>query len=245
MNYIKELNAFHDQTDVDKLSSSAVALWITMMQLNNKTGWKKEFAVPCSVILGKAGLAETSFKRARAELKKKGYIKHRSAGRNHAPYYEMISRVIEPWVNVGEAPGKDDPRDVQEGAGEASLFKRKEIKRKEKEGVGVYASAYEFYQENIGFLSPYIAERITLWCDEMSEELVIEAMKRAINNNKRFFQYCEGILQKWQSLGVRSLADVKAIEMESRSKAKKGFSAGSQTSCEVDIFEELRRGIEA
>ncbi|MFG6146837.1 DnaD domain protein [Halobacillus sp. B23F22_1] len=30
-------------------------------------------------------------------------------------------------------------------------------------------------------------------------------MQRALKHNKRFFQYCEGILNRWQSLGVKSI----------------------------------------
>ena len=48
MNYLKELNAFLDQLELEELSLSASMLWISLMHFNNKVGWKKEFAVPIS-----------------------------------------------------------------------------------------------------------------------------------------------------------------------------------------------------
>ncbi|GGF17990.1 hypothetical protein GCM10010954_15960 [Halobacillus andaensis] len=242
MNYLKELNAFHDQVDMDSLSPSAITLWLTLMQLNNKTGWKKEFTLPASVVLGKSSLPETSFKRARKELKEKGYIRYTSLGRNKAPVYEMISRVIEPQVNEVAAPQADGQTDHSMDESTDALFKRNEMKRKETDEEGASPSnPHEFYQRNIGILSPFIAERITHWCEEMSDELVIEAMQRALKHNKRFFQYCEGILNRWQSLGVKSLHEARSEKLESRSKVRQKAEHGQSKEEFNDIFEELRR----
>ncbi|WP_231572548.1 hypothetical protein [Halobacillus sp. BBL2006] len=41
MNYLKELNAFLDQLEMEELSLSASMLWISLMHFNNKVGWKK------------------------------------------------------------------------------------------------------------------------------------------------------------------------------------------------------------
>ncbi|WP_101841953.1 DnaD domain protein [Halobacillus sp. Marseille-P3879] len=242
MNYLKELNAFHDQVDMDSLSPSAALLWFTLMQLNNKTGWKKEFALPASVILGKSNLPETSFKRARKELKEKGYIKYTSLGRNKAPVYEMISRVIEPQVNEEAVPHVDVQTDHFVDEPTVPLFKRNEMKRKETDDEGASPSnPHEFYQRNIGILSPFIAERITHWCEEMSDELVIESMQRALQHNKRFFQYCEAILNRWQSLGVKSLQEARFDKLEGRSRVRHKAVTGQSKEEFNDIFEELRR----
>ncbi|MCP3027043.1 DnaD domain-containing protein [Halobacillus sp. A5] len=242
MNYLKELNAFNDQVDMDSLSPSAITLWFTLMQLNNKTGWKKEFTLPASVVLGKSNLPETSFKRARKELKEKGYIMYTSLGRNQAPVYEMISRVIEPHVNEEAAPHADVPTDHSMDEPAVPLFKRNEMKRKETDEEGASPSnPHEFYQCNIGILSPFIAERITHWCEELSDELVIEALQRALQHNKRFFQYSEAILNRWQSLGVKSLQEARSEKVESRSRVRQKADQGQSKEEFDDIFEELRR----
>ncbi|MGP4077447.1 DnaD domain protein [Halobacillus sp. K22] len=58
------------------------------------------------------------------------------------------------------------------------------------------------------------------WCAALSDELVIESMKMALMQNKIFFKYCEGILRKWEQLGVKSLEEVRMQEAVWRSKRK-------------------------
>src|SRR5699024_10133424 len=54
------------------------------------------------------------------------------------------------------------------------------------------SSAFAFYENNIGVLTPFIAENIEHWINDLNEELVIESMKLAIKANKKF-NYAEGI----------------------------------------------------
>ncbi|MFC7319262.1 hypothetical protein [Halobacillus campisalis] len=93
MDYMKELEAFHDQVDMDKLSSSAGLLWFTLMQINSRRGWKKEFAVPGEVIRLKSRLPLSSYKRARKQLVEKGYIKYTPGDQSRPAVFEMVSRV--------------------------------------------------------------------------------------------------------------------------------------------------------
>ncbi|WP_158701641.1 DnaD domain-containing protein [Lentibacillus sp. Marseille-P4043] len=72
------------------MSASAIVLWYTLMHMNNKAMWIEEFTAAGPVLRFKSGLTESSFKRARAELKEKGYITYTSRGRNQAPAYRMI-----------------------------------------------------------------------------------------------------------------------------------------------------------
>lgn len=94
MNYIKEINAFYDQLEWNPLSASAVTLWHALMHINNKTRWMEEFTVAAKVLMLKSGLTESSFKRARTELKAKGYIDYKpSKNTNQAPTYKILSKL--------------------------------------------------------------------------------------------------------------------------------------------------------
>ncbi|MEN1969851.1 DnaD domain protein [Lentibacillus sp. N15] len=93
MNYIKEMNAFYDHMERKPLSASAINLWYALMHINNKAMWAKTFTASATVLRYKTGLKESSFKRARAELKACGYIDYVSRPRNQAPIYRMISLV--------------------------------------------------------------------------------------------------------------------------------------------------------
>ncbi|MFC7061047.1 DnaD domain protein [Halobacillus seohaensis] len=210
MNYLKEIIAFQDEVELNELSASASLLWYKLMHFNNKTGWKKEFTVPTSAVLVKSGLSESSFLRARKELEAKGYITFEAGTRNQAPTYHMISQVKE---QLADATVEELTEEVKEGVKEETevLFKRKEKRRKETT-AGDRMQPHTFYEQNIGMLTPFMAEKITDWCERLSDELVMEAMKIAGRHNKLFFTYCEGILKRWEKAGIRTLTDVKRIE---------------------------------
>lgn len=120
---------------------------------------------------------------------------------------------------------------------ESSTKSNKGKERKEKESKGKNSkdinnnndsikrekNAHYVYQENFGTESSIVAQQIEYWIGDLSEELVIEAMKRAVINNVRKFSYVESILKDWDNKGFRSLADVKAGDVD-RELAKGGLS---------------------
>ncbi|GGF22837.1 hypothetical protein GCM10010954_22050 [Halobacillus andaensis] len=216
MNYLKEINAFFDEKDLNSLSASASLLWYVLMQFNNKTGWKEEFTVPTSSVLVKLGLGENAFLRARKELETKGYITFKAGTKHQAPTYRMISQVkasaMDEWGDIqGDEPGVEEK--VEQGVKQGALFKRKEERKKERVG-GARMQPHTFYEQNIGMLTPFMAEKLTDWCDRLTNELVMEAMKIAVRHNKLFFHYCEGILKRWEKAGVQSIVDVRRNEKQ-------------------------------
>lgn len=70
---------------------------------------------------------------------------------------------------------------------------------------------YQLYQELFGVLNPINQENITKWIEDLNEELVIEAMKKAALDNKPY-SYAEGILKQWDKHNIKTLEDVKARE---------------------------------
>ena len=95
MNYIREINAFYDWLETNKLSVSAISLWYALMHINNKTGWKNEFTVALSVLSIKSGLSPRAVTNARKELSKKGRIKWESRNGNQSAQYTVNSLVGE------------------------------------------------------------------------------------------------------------------------------------------------------
>src|SRR5690625_202682 len=83
------------------------------------------------------------------------------------------------------------------------------------------SNAFAFYQNNFGVLSPFVAENIEHWINDLSEELVIESMKIALKANKKF-NYAEGILKDWYRNNIKTLDDVQAKETERKKGSNKG-----------------------
>lgn len=65
------------------------------------------------------------------------------------------------------------------------------------------------YEKNIGSLSKIVAEELMSYAEDMSEELIIEAIHIAGRNNKRSWSYVKAILDRWTRNGYTKLADLK------------------------------------
>lgn len=84
--------------------------------------------------------------------------------------------------------------------------------------------ATNFYINNFGFPSEFIRQSIEDWCNTLSAEMLIEAMKISLKRNNRTFGYTEGILKNWLNQNCKSLDDVKALELEQKQRNRKHYS---------------------
>ena len=64
------------------------------------------------------------------------------------------------------------------------------------------------YEQNIGLLSSFILEEIEEYQKKIPDEMIIEAIKRAVEAGKRNWKYTKGIINNWISQGIRTLAEV-------------------------------------
>lgn len=63
----------------------------------------------------------------------------------------------------------------------------------------------DFYNANIGLITPYGADTLESYLGEMDFEVIIFAMKKAVEANVRTIQYIKGTLNNWKSKGVKTL----------------------------------------
>ena len=76
----------------------------------------------------------------------------------------------------------------------------------------------EFYNNNIGSITPYIVEVLSDYLKDLNKELIILAMKKSVEANKRFIQYIKGILNNWIKKGITTV--VEAEEENNKYKNK-------------------------
>jgi DnaD/phage-associated family protein len=106
-----------------------------------------------------------------------------------------------------------------------------------KEEVVVEAPAREsmnpfvfFEQNGFGVIGSYIGEKIANWIADTSEELVLEAMKIAVENGVKTWKYVESILRDWSEKGYRTVEQVRAAQMafkEQQAKKRNGFNGSN------------------
>lgn len=76
-----------------------------------------------------------------------------------------------------------------------------------------FAKITQFYLSNIGPLVPHIGEELGYMIDNHPVELILEALKRALEanaNNK--IRYAESILKNWKNQLLKTLEEVKAAD---------------------------------
>lgn len=82
---------------------------------------------------------------------------------------------------------------------------------------------YTYYQEAFGVLNSFVSENLTQWVNDLGDELVVEAMKRAALDQKGF-RYAEGIMKQWAKKNLKTLDDVNAddVRFNNSSQSKRG-----------------------
>lgn len=72
-----------------------------------------------------------------------------------------------------------------------------------------FQSVIVAYQANFGAITPYVYERITLWCDSHKLKVVMYAMELAIINKHPRWQYIDKLLRNWRTNNLNSLKEIK------------------------------------
>jgi DnaD/phage-associated family protein len=97
--------------------------------------------------------------------------------------------------------------------------------REDTAAAAVGPNPYQLYQEVFGVLNSLVADDIKSWVQDLGEEMVCEAMKRAAFKQKSY-GYAKGILQTWARKNIKTMADVKADDVRhgNQSNAMKKMS---------------------
>ncbi|MYL56684.1 DnaD domain protein [Virgibacillus halodenitrificans] len=97
------------------------------------------------------------------------------------------------------------------------FFKQDSGKQKQ-DNTTTTTDAIRFYQENFGIPSPFIMEDILSWTKDVSELLVLHAMKLALEQDKTTWRYVKGILQAWVKKNITTVDAAIAEEQAYRNK---------------------------
>lgn len=87
-----------------------------------------------------------------------------------------------------------------------------------------------FYQENLGVIPPILMEQVADWVKDMGNELVIEAITRAVAAEKGW-SYAQGILRNWSKKKIHTLDQVKSEDVahDRQTSARGGYSKPVRT----------------
>ncbi|EKZ0451952.1 DnaD domain protein [Enterococcus faecalis] len=129
------------------------------------------------------------------------------------PKYSVIT--INNWDDYqvnDQQVSNNRPTSVQQ----LSTYKNEKNDKNEKNVVVVeeQQSVFQLYQSIFGMLNSVTTQNLEYWCNDLSTELVSEALKISAKSNARNFKYTESILRNWEQEGVKTLDDVKALSVK-------------------------------
>ncbi len=114
----------------------------------------------------------------------------------------------------------------------APFFKQDNRKQKQ-DNTTTNIGAIHFYQQNFGVPSPFIMEDILCWTKDVSEPLVLHAMKLALEQDKTTWRYVKGILQAWSKKNITTVDGAIIEEQAYRNKQHAFLTTRMQPTTEV------------
>lgn len=124
---------------------------------------------------------------------------------------EYLSVHLEGLIRGFQDPSKEEEKEKE---------KEKEQQQEERASVEevVEVNPISFYEQNFGLITPFIADGIHAWIDDLNAELVIKAMEIALEKNTRNMSYVNTILRDWHLKGFRTITDVEAADKAFRTQ---------------------------
>lgn len=121
---------------------------------------------------------------------------------------------------------RDKEKDKEKDKDKEQQQPENEPEKKPAVAAGDPGMVFRFYQTNIGPIVQSISETLLIMIDESSEELVQEALKRAVlANAMNKIKFADSILRSWSDKRLKTLENVAAAdkEFERRKQQHKGY----------------------
>ena len=220
MNYLREIIAFNDLAEVERITPKEQAMWRAMMSIANSMGWASTFTVANLTLQSKAVLSEREVTEARNRLVQRGIITYKKSTGNRAPTYGLVSLADKPADSSAYNPATkcvDKPADssAYNPATLTKLNETKQTKQNEDGAADILAVTDEEAQAQRDMIDrieakakdyglPFAYGDMTKAIDlagEFTEEWLLNAIDRCSDRSTRNWGYIKGILRKWKEKG--------------------------------------------
>ena len=243
--YIDELNAFDSWSQYNQISATTAALWYTLMQINNKCGWKEWFNCPNVLIESRIGMNKMAIKRARDQLISMGLIEYK-AGSNQwgASVYKlnsvssMASHNVTPYDTPNQVPSHNVTPPVTPPV---TLPRQRQDKEKD-----IYTAknistnvVCQYFQKYVRPLNSIIeAQSLITIANDYGDEVVKKAIDISVKKGKRNLNYIVAVANNMGAESIKQSRSSKAdaiqiandviayYEEEERKNGEVGYGQG-------------------
>lgn len=130
-------------------------------------------------------------------------------------------------------------RFVYDSSNDTSTTSGQEEEQEEEKEEQQEQNAFAFFQQNFGVINPFVSESVSQWINDTSNELVIEAMKRALKQQKKW-NYAEGILKQWVNNNIKTIEDIVASDNQFKKKKEQPINTPKRNDKHLDYMRQLR-----
>jgi len=133
LNYLQELNAFRDWTLLNHPSTGQIALWYSLMSIDNMTGWQEWFTVANQTLQLMSGMSKAGLDKARGELINKGLIQYKTGSTKQAGKYRLVSiynKKVDQWENNEKTNSRPMGEQTENNEKTINRHKKEETKPK-------------------------------------------------------------------------------------------------------------------
>lgn len=220
MNYLKELKAFRDWLLLNDLPTSAIALWHTLMTINNMAGWKERFNAPNSTVEKLTGLSKQGLVDARRKLIENGLIEYEKGKKGKAPIYKIVS-LVNSLDQYPYQSGDQSQYQYQYQSSDKScnIPKHKQNNTETKTIPPAADRRVNYFDTYMlcfgGQPSAMQIQEINYLIDikGLTEEVVCIAFKKAAEVGAKY-SYARTILNSWADAGIKTASDVEREQKE-------------------------------
>ena len=139
----------------------------------------------------------------------------------HTPIKENLNR----YLKKVKAPIKENLKENN-----TSIIKEEEERENK--------NPFTFYENNFGLINSYIAMNINTYLDDgLTEELIVEAMKDALDNNARNWNYIKTILNNCLNENITTAEQYKAKQIEFKNKKANRTTKKQEVNYNTDFSE--------
>ena len=237
MNYIKQLNGFFDSLLMNPLSATAQTLYVHLLDINNRCGWKERFPVANIVLQSRAMLSRQQLDRARNELKQKGYIDYEKGTTRKAGTYLIVC--FDTNDDTNSDTNHNANRDTKGGQMACTYYKQKlkensnnnynsACAREDDPFLSDFDDIEVYYRQNINY-SPTQRETqaISKWLSQTCKAGVMYAIDEAVDRGARNKSFISAVVDNLEKSAVKTEED---LELYKAKKAKKKESKSQKQS---------------
>jgi len=160
------------------------------------------------------------------ELKKAGHVSSKEVRDGEGKFLRYELEVYElpftskPLINFPQA---DNPQADNLMLNDTDNNEKN--KQQEEEGAPG-KNVFQLYEEEVGLLTPMIADTLKAWEKDVPEQWIADAIREAVKNGKRNLSYIEAILKRWHA--QKSQEPSRKAQSKKKSSVPSAFDAVQQ-----------------